>query len=169
MILVSKCLTGEPCRYNGKGKPNQAVIDFLSNLQIGHDYLLICPECDGGLPIPRKGGEICGGSAADVLLGKAKVCNCDGDDYTAEFITGARAAVTLAQESGATAALLKEKSPSCGVHLIHNGRFDDGIIEGQGVTAYMLDTIGVHTFCEDELDNLREFCENCRAKIKNNR
>lgn len=157
MILVSKCLTGAACRYNGKGKPNQAVIDFLQGLEQGRDYLLICPECDGGLPIPRLGGEICGGTAADVMAGKAAVRNINGNDYTAEFIKGARSAVDNAVKHGATAALLKEKSPSCGVHLIHDGHFADGIIEGQGVTAHLLNEIGVRTFNEDELDDLQGF------------
>lgn len=159
MILVSKCLTGAACRYNGKGKPNQAVIDFLHELQLGRDYLLICPECDGGLPIPRLGGEICGGTAADVFRGQATVRNINGDDYTAEFIKGAQTAVNIAQTHAAEAALLKEKSPSCGVHFIHNGRFDDGIIEGRGVTAHLLWENDIPTFSEEEIDKLREFLD----------
>lgn len=157
MILVSKCLTGAACRYNGKGKPNQAVIDFLSTLVEGKDFLLICPECDGGLPIPRLGGEICGGTAADVISGKAKVLNINGDDYTAEFVAGAQKAAKLAEQNKVTAALLKEKSPSCGSHFVHDGGFSDGIVPGQGVTAHLLCQIGVACFSEDELDKLCEF------------
>lgn len=155
MILVSKCLTGAPCRYNGQGKPNQAVINFLSTLRLGRDYLLICPECDGGLPIPRLGGEICGGTAADVFAGTARVQNIHGNDYTAAFITGARHAAKLAAGHNVTAALLKEKSPSCGSHFIHDGHFGDGIIPGQGVTAHLLTQTGIPCFSEDELAELQ--------------
>lgn len=157
MILVSKCLTGAPCRYNGKGKPNPAVIDFLAGLTPGRDYMLICPECDGGLPIPRAGGEICGSTAADVLEGRATVQNSSGGDYTAGFVKGARLAAGLAKQTGAAAALLKEKSPSCGVHLVHNGKFDDGLTAGQGVTAYLLAQAGVQLFNENELAELAAF------------
>lgn len=157
MILVSKCLTGAPCRYNGQGKPNQAVIDFLATLTEGRDYVMICPECDGGLPIPRLGGEICGGTAADVLGGRATIRNINGDDYTAEFIAGAKAALTKAEKLGATAALLKEKSPSCGVHQVHDGAFADGVIPGQGLTAHLLSANGLAIFNEDEIPALASY------------
>lgn len=157
MLLVSKCLTGSPCRYNGQGKPNQAVIEFLRGLEPGRDYLLICPECAGGLPIPRTGGELCGGDAAAVWQGAAWVQNAQGDDYTPGFIKGAKAALPLAGQHQARAALLKEKSPSCGVHLIHNGQFDGGVIAGRGVTAYALSEMGVHLFNEDEITELKAF------------
>lgn len=160
MILVSKCLTGAPCRYNGKGKPDQAVIDFLATLTEGRDYILICPECDGGLSIPRLACEICGGTAADVLAGRARVQNVLGDDHTQEFTAGAKCAVQLAEKHHATAALLKENSPSCGSHLIHDGKFGDGLIAGQGLTAHLLTEAGLACFCEDELDKLTDFINN---------
>lgn len=160
MILVSKCLTGAPCRYNGQGKPNRDVIDFLATMTEGQDYLLICPECDGGLPIPRLGGEICGGTAADVLHGTARVQNINGDDYTAAFIAGAQKAAQLATEHHATAALLKEKSPSCGSHLVHDGHFGDCVIAGQGITAHLLCEAGVACFSEEELDKLTALLQN---------
>lgn len=157
MLLVSKCLTGANCRYNGNSKPNQAVIEYLRGQKPGRDYVLICPECAGGLPIPRAGGEICGGGAAEVLAGEARVLNAAGDDYTPGFIKGTEATLKIAQSCGAEAALLKEKSPSCGVHLIHNGKFDGDTIPGQGVCACALQRIGVQLFNEDELTELREF------------
>lgn len=157
MILVSKCLTGAPCRYNGKGKPNQAVIDFLKTLTEGRDYILICPECDGGMVIPRLGCEICGGTAADVVAGKASVQNINGNDHTQEFIAGAKCAVQLAAKHHATAALLKENSPSCGSHFVHDGQFGDGVIAGQGIAAHLLARAGVVCFAEDELGRLTDF------------
>jgi uncharacterized protein YbbK (DUF523 family) len=157
MLLVSRCLIGDKCRYNGEGKPNQAVIDFLSGLQIGRDYLLICPETSGGLPIPRKAGEISNGSAQDVWNGKAKVLNPDGDDYTPGFLQGARLACEIAKKSNAVAALLKEKSPSCGVRFVHDGSFGGGILPGMGVTSLALSKLGVQIFSEKELAELKDF------------
>ncbi len=157
MLLVSKCLTGAPCRYNGQGKANQAVIDFLATLHLGEDYLLICPECAGRLPIPRAPGEIMGGDAAAVWQGRAKVQNQAGDDYTPGFLAGAGAAVAAAKSTHAAAALLKEKSPSCGVHMVHTGSFDGALTSGQGVAAYALAAAGLTLFSEDDLPALQDF------------
>lgn len=157
MILISRCLLGDKCRYNGTGKPNRAVIDFLRDMQEGVDYLPICPECAGGLPIPRPPGEITGGDAAAVLRGRGRVQNEQGDDYTSGFLLGAADACAKAAASGAAAALLKEKSPSCGVHLVHNGSFDGGVIPGRGITALALTELGLAVFSEDDLPDLAAF------------
>lgn len=157
MLLVSRCLVGEKCRYNGKGKPNRAVIEFLQTLQAGRDYVFICPEMSGKLPIPRLPGEIIGGNAAKVWAGAAKVQNPDGTDYTPGFIAGAETACQTAAKTMATAALLKEKSPSCGVHLVHNGHFDGTTVPGLGIAAYALARQGVRLFSEDDLDELKEY------------
>ncbi len=157
MILVSRCLLGDKCRYNGQGKPNQAVIDFLRDMQEGVDYLLICPECAGRLPIPRPPGEILNGDAAAVWQGTGRVQNQKGDDYTPGFLKGAGDACQKAAASGAVAALLKEKSPSCGVHLVHDGSFDGTVIPGQGITTLALHQLGLAVFSEDELPELAKF------------
>lgn len=157
MLLVSRCLGGAKCRYNGEGKPNPAVIEFLRGLQEGRDYVFICPETAGKLPIPRLPGEISGGDAAKVWAGTAKVQNPEGADYTPGFIAGAEAACQTAERTHATTALLKEKSPSCGVHLVHNGDFDGTTVPGLGVAAYALARQGVRLFSEDDLDELKEY------------
>ena len=157
MLLVSQCLTGANCRYNGKAKPNQEVIDFLATLAIGRDYLLICPESFAKLPIPRAPGEIIGGSAEAVWQGTARVENQAGEDYTPAFLRGAELACLLAQASGANAALLKENSPSCGVHRVHEGSFSGATVPGQGVAALALAKLGITLFNEDELEELRQF------------
>jgi uncharacterized protein YbbK (DUF523 family) len=157
MLLVSRCLIGDKCRYNGEGKPNQAVIDFLNDLQIGRDYVLICPESSGGLPIPRKAGEIENGSAQAVWNGFAKVLNPDGDDYTAGFLKGARIACEIARKTNATAALLKEKSPSCGVRFVHDGSFSGSLLPGMGITSLALSKLGIRIFSEKELAELKIF------------
>lgn len=157
MLLVSRCLAGAKCRYNGEGKPNRAVIEFLQGLQEGRDYVFICPETAGRLPIPRLPGEIIGGDAAKVWAGAAKVQNHAGADYTPGFIAGADIACQTAAKTGARAALLKEKSPSCGVHLVHNGHFDGTTVPGQGIAAYALARQGVRLFSEDDLDELQAY------------
>ncbi len=159
MLLVSRCLLGENCRYNGKAKPNQAVIDFLHNKKIGVDYLPICPEADGKLPIPRPAGEIIGGRAAAVWAGDAKVQNQQGDDYTEGFIAGAKIACKLAEKHNATAALLKENSPSCGVNYVHSGHFNGDLQSGQGVAAHALSQLGLKLFSENELPQLLAYLE----------
>lgn len=157
MILVSRCLLGDKCRYNGQGKPNRAVIDFLRDMQEGVDYLPICPECAGRLPIPRPPGEIMDGNAAAVWQGTGRVQNQQGDDYTPAFLKGAGDACQKATAHGAIAALLKEKSPSCGVHLVHDGSFDGTVIPGQGVTTLALQRLGLAVFSENELPELAKF------------
>ncbi len=157
MLLVSRCLSGAKCRYNGEGKPNRAVQEFLAGLCEGRDYVFICPETAGGLPIPRLPGEIAGGKAADVWAGRAKVQNPAGEDYTAAFIKGAELACQTAAKLRADAALLKEKSPSCGVRLVHDGKFDGTTIAGKGVAAYALARQNVRLFSENELAELKEY------------
>ncbi len=159
MLLISRCLLGENCRYNGKSKPNQAVIDFLRDKKIGVDYLPICPETDGRLPIPRPAGEIIGGCAAAVWAGEAKIKNQQGDDYTEGFIAGAKIACKLAEKHRAAAALLKENSPSCGVNYVHIGHFNGDLQPGQGVAAYALSQLGLKLFSEDELPQLLAYLE----------
>ena len=159
MLLVSRCLLGENCRYNGKSKPNQAVIDFLRDKKIGVDYLPICPETAGKLPVPRPAGEIIGGCAAAVWAGEAKVQNQQGDDYTEGFITGAKIACTQAEKHHATVAMLKENSPSCGVNYVHIGHFNGDLQPGQGVAAYALAQLGLKLFSEDELPELIAYLE----------
>ena len=113
-ILVSACLLGESCRYDGKSKPCERVI-ALSNT---YNLIPICPEVMGGLPTPRTPSEICG----ELVLMK------DGRDVTENYNRGAKKALEIARENACTVAILKEKSPSCGSGLIHNGKFDGGLI-----------------------------------------
>ena len=147
MILVSACLLGINCRYNGKTKANQAVIDWLKD----KDFISFCPESSGHLPIPRLAGEIVDGTGQDVLSGKAKVQNKVGDDYTAFFIMGAEKALEFAKEHNIDMAILKENSPSCGVHSIYDGTFSRKKIKGEGVAAAALAEAGVTLYSEMDL------------------
>ena len=139
MILVSACLAGIPCRYDGGSSPVPEIQRLVAE---GH-AVAICPEVAGGLPIPRLPAEIQGGDGQDVLEGRAKVVRQDGVDITEAFIKGAHQALSLARKIGAKRAILKARSPSCGVTFIHDGSFTGALREGMGVTAALLKREGI--------------------------
>lgn len=145
MIIVSSCLAGKPCRYDGTAKTNENV------LQLVRDGLAlpVCAEELGGLATPRKPCEIVGGDGADVLDGKASVQTCDGEDKTAEFLAGANAVLEAAKKVNADYAILKSKSPSCGCGKIYDGSFSLGLRSGCGVTAALLERNGIRVQTEE--------------------
>ena len=136
-ILVSACLLGQACRYDGKSKPCPAVITLGDR----YNLIPICPEVMGGLPTPRTPSEICG----------ERVLMKDGKDVTANYQSGAKKALAIARENACTVAILKEKSPSCGSGLIHNGLFDGGLVEGDGITAKLLKSQGILVLGESKI------------------
>lgn len=136
-ILVSACLLGESCRYDGKSKPCERVIALKDT----YNLIPICPEVMGGLPTPRVPSEICG----------ERVLMKDGRDVTENYNRGAEIALSIARENACTVAILKEKSPSCGSGLIHNGHFDGGLVAGDGVTTALLKGAGIRVLGESEI------------------
>ena len=150
MILVSACLLNHPVRYKGDGNPCQLLLEAVAKGH-GEEFLPFCPEVVGGLPIPRPPAEIRGGTGADVLQGTASVMNKIGEDVTLAFVEGAQKCAALCQEKGITVAILKQRSPSCGSKAIYDGTFSGKTIEGQGVTAALLTSIGVKVYGEDDL------------------
>lgn len=133
MILVSKCLTGCPCRYDGQSKPDPEIA-FLAERG---EAVAVCPEQLGGLPTPRVPAELTG-TGEDVLDGKAQAKTRDGRDVTREFICGAFKTLAIAQKNGIKHAILKGKSPSCGMGEIYDGGFNGTLTTGNGVTAALL-------------------------------
>jgi len=113
-IIVSACLLGIKCRYDGKHKKNRRVISYLK----GKEVLPICPEHLAGLKIPRHPAQLYGGDGCDVLSGKARVINGSRKDITALFVKGAVKAVKIALSVRSSSALLKERSPSCGLRPV---------------------------------------------------
>ncbi|NIA08657.1 MAG: DUF523 domain-containing protein [Nitrospiraceae bacterium] len=111
MVLVSACLIGISCRYDGRSKPSPQLIDRLR----GRYILPVCPEQLGGLSTPRTPANISYGDGIDVLMGQAKVLTIDGQDVTQAFKRGADQTLFLAVSLGIRQCLLKAKSPSCGV------------------------------------------------------
>lgn len=145
VIMVSACLLGTPCRYDGKSKPNEKIIDYLKD----KEYIEICPECAGKLPIPRTPCEIIGGDGHDVLSGAAKVCSVDGIDRTSEYLTGAQQVINDALAKKVDFIIFKENSPSCGVNLINDGTFTKTRISGQGVSTALAAEKGIKIFSEN--------------------
>ena len=144
-ILVSMCLLGVPCRYDGKSRPDAAV----TALSAAHELVPVCPEQLGGLPTPRTPAERRG----------ARVVTRDGRDVTQAYLDGAQRALDLARTLGCEAAVLKERSPSCGCGEIYDGSFTGALTEGNGVAAEMLLKCGVRIFGESSVAELLDETE----------
>lgn len=141
-ILVSACLLGVCCRYDGASKPNSDVIRLREKFIL----IPICPEVDGGLPTPRTPSERVGDS---VLMR-------DGTDVTNNYNSGAEQALARAREFSCTAALLKARSPSCGSGAIYDGSFSGNLTSRDGVAAELLKKEGIAVYTEEEIDLLLE-------------
>jgi len=143
--LVSACLIGIDCRYDGKNNTNQRLIRLFRKGKL----IPVCPEQLGGLPTPRDGAQIINGTGKDVLEGRARVVDKKGHDVTENFIKGAMETLKIAKYLGVKEAILKARSPSCGSGKIHKG-FSDVLIDGDGVTATLLKMNGIRIFTEEE-------------------
>ncbi|WP_455266758.1 DUF523 domain-containing protein [Phascolarctobacterium sp.] len=148
MILVSACLLGQLVRYKGDGCEQE----LLTAPEVRKHLVTICPECAGGLPTPRPPAEIQGaGGGSGVWQGTAKVINNIGQDVTKAYCAGAQEALQIARTQPITAAILKERSPSCGTHAIYDGSFSGRKLAGQGVAAAALAQAGIPLYSEEEL------------------
>ena len=139
-IAVSACLLGHCCKYNGGHNKNQDVLDFLQDQ--GAEILPVCPETAGGLPRPRPPAEI---------QSDGRVIDNIGTDVTAAFQAGAEREFCRVMEAGCSSAVLKAKSPSCGVGQIYDGSFTGALTAGDGIFAAKLRRAGVALFTEKEL------------------
>jgi uncharacterized protein YbbK (DUF523 family) len=146
-LVVSACLVGEKCRYDGRALPAE-IIQRVAAFLDGKSYTVVCPEVLGGLPTPRPPMEIERGDGAGVLAGRARVIDADGNDRTTELIRGAEEAARIAGEAGAGVALLKERSPSCGSKMISR----KGVkIPGIGVTCALLRCAYIDVISEEDI------------------
>lgn len=139
-VLVSACLVGVKCRYNGTGVYDSAVEAYL----VDKDILKVCPELMGGLETPREPCE----------LWKGKVVTKNGVDVSAAFLKGAEKVVELAKEQQIKLAILKSRSPSCGSNKIYDGTFTHTLIDGEGVCAALLKQAGIRVLNEDEIGDI---------------
>lgn len=141
-LLVSACLLGVECKYSGGH--NAIAGEKIAALREKYRLIPACPETAGGLPTPRDPSERRGDA----------VVSCKGRDVTAEFSRGADTALCLAERYGCAAALLKEKSPSCGSGVIYDGSFTGTLINGDGLAAERLKLRGVKVYGESEVDKI---------------
>ncbi|SEF70485.1 Uncharacterized conserved protein YbbK, DUF523 family [Caloramator fervidus] len=145
MILVSACLCGINCKYNGGNNFNEYIYNLLKQGKL----IPVCPEQLGGLPTPRLPSEIVKGDAKDVLEGRGLVLNIQGEDVTKFFVKGAYETLNIARAFNCKAAILKSKSPSCGKGFVYDGTFSNKLKMGNGITAQLLLMNGVEVVDED--------------------
>lgn len=139
-ILISACLLGCACRYDGRDNFNEAI----HQLRQKYHVIIICPEVDGGLSVPRVPCEILG----------ERVINRDGVDQTEKFLKGANIALNLAINHKVKFAILKAKSPSCGLGKVYDGTFSGILIDGDGVTTKLLKAHGIRVYNELNLGDI---------------
>ena len=142
-ILISACLLGVACRYDGLSKPLDR--EIIEKLKEQYHLIPVCPEIMGGLPTPRIPSEISSGR---------KVLRKDGEDVTENYIRGAKEALRLAEIFECDTALLKEKSPSCGAGKIYDGSFSKTLTSGNGITAELLQKNGIRIIGESKIFTL---------------
>ena len=136
-IVVSACLLGENCKYNGGNNRSEAVLRFTE----GHEVIPVCPEVLGGLPVPRE--------PAEIVDGVVRVAT--GRSVDREYRLGAAKALGIAKAEGAELAILQPRSPSCGCRQIYDGTYSHVRIDGQGVFAQLLNENGIRTIDAEEL------------------
>lgn len=139
-ILVSACLLGCPCRYDGTAKADPRVLALMER----HTLIPVCPEQLGGLPTPRLPSERREGGVFDR----------GGKDVTAQYRQGAEEVLRLARLYGCTHAVLKERSSSCGSGQIYDGSFSHVLVPGSGVAAELLAQNGITVLGESQADIL---------------
>ena len=145
-VAVSACLLGEHVRFDGSAKPYAAVIDLASKC----DTCPVCPERAAGLFVPRPPAERVG----------SRVLLADGSDVTCEFAAGAEKCADTVMAAGAPLAVLKAKSPSCGVNLIYDGTYTSTLTAGDGVFAARLKKEGICVVSEDVVKSCKPSVEN---------
>jgi uncharacterized protein YbbK (DUF523 family) len=141
-ILVSACLLGTACRYDGKSKVNIQVTDLMKK----HNLIPVCAEIFGGLSTPRPPAEIVGD----------KVINSESNDVTENYVRGAIEVLKLARLYDAKIAILKERSPSCGSGRVYDGTFSGTLTDGDGICARLLKENGITVFGESEINRIMQ-------------
>lgn len=136
-VCCSACLLGIACRYDGKSKANEDVLALKDQ----YNLIPVCPEVLGGLATPRTPSEIVGG----------KVFNKDGIDNTSFFTKGANEALDVFLKNDCAFAILKDGSPSCGVHLVNDGTFSGTKIQGEGICTKLFKKCGIIVYSEEDI------------------
>ena len=148
MRLISACLLGVRCNWSGDDKYKDVRAIELSRIET---LISVCPEQLGGLPTPRAPQEIQGGAGEDVLDGKCRVLNTNGQNVTSQFIRGAEETLRIANQLRVKEFIGKSGSPSCGCGQIYDGTFSGKLIPGDGVTTALLKRSGIKIIAQEEL------------------
>lgn len=148
MKLISACLLGIKCAWDGQDNyKSDKAIELLNS----ETLIPVCPEQLGGLKTPRAPQEIQRGTGEDVLDGKCKVLNIDGEEVTQKFITGAEETLKIVGLFHIEEFIGKSRSPSCGCGQIYDGTFSRKLIDGDGVTTALLKRDGISVITEEDL------------------
>lgn len=139
MILISACLLGEKCRYNGSHKRKESLLQIINPQEI----LSVCPEVLGGLSTPR--------CPAEIFFGR--VIQKDGKDVTKNFHEGCEKVMDLIGKQPIEYAILQSRSPSCGVREVYDGTFSNVLIKGKGIFAQFLEDQGIPIYDIEEFLN----------------
>ena len=139
-IVVSACLLGENCKYSGGNNRNETVLAFIKDKEV----IPVCPEVDGGLPIPRVPVELVNGVAV----------NKEGVNVDREFHKGVEIALEKLAGEDIELVILQPRSPSCGVKQIYDGTFTGTLKDGQGMLAGVLVEKGYKVIEPDDIKNL---------------
>ena len=134
---ISKCLCGYNCKYNGGNNYEERIKDIIDK----NEVIYICPEVFGGLPIPRIPFELKNGRAI----------NKEGIDVTDKVMEGCKIALKMIKENNIDKVILKEKSPTCGVHFIYDGTFTHKKIKGCGLLTQMLIKENIEVISNEDL------------------
>ena len=148
MKLISACLLGIRCAWNGSDKYKNDLAIELSRIE---PLVPVCPEQLGGLPTPRASQEIQDGTGEDVLNNKCRVLNKNGVDVSREFVRGAEETLKIARQLNISEFISKSRSPSGGCGRIYDGSFSGRLIDGDGVTTALLRKNGIRIIPEEEL------------------
>jgi len=147
MKLISACLLGIRCAWDGRARENHKAVALLKSGIL----IPVCPEQLGGLATPRPPQEIQGGTGDDVIDGKCRVLNKEGEDVTQEFVRGAEETLKIANRLGINEFIAKSGSPSCGCARIYDGTFSGRLTNGDGVTTALLKRHGIKVTTELDL------------------
>ena len=146
MYIISGCLCGVNCKYNGDNNLDNKCLELLKTGQA----ILVCPEQMGGLSTPRVPAEITSLNKENIHSEEFNIKTKNGDDVTEQFKKGAYETLKIAKEVGATKAILKEGSPSCGCNYIYDGTFTGTKIKGMGMTARLLKENGIDVISDKD-------------------
>lgn len=134
MIIVSACLAGIECRYDGSSYMIPTIVEMVRKGKA----IPICPEILAGLPTPRPQAEQCNG----------KIVSLNGEDQTAQYLSGAKIGLKIALVSNCRQAILKSKSPTCGYGNIYDGTFSGRLVHGDGIFSKLLKENGIEVCTE---------------------